>query len=408
MMATTVVTAGTGGVFWLYAARTATPHQIGLATALVAAMSVTSLVADLGIRSTLVQILAQKQSGRAWSLAVNAGLLAGTASGLLLGALVALLLPHLSSHFGGLTSHPLGFVLLVVGVAAAVVATDIDYVFVAERQAWKMFARNSVFTLMRFPIVIILGWMAGRTGWTSLFGAWIVATLVSCVAGIALFRRVRRGYAVAVRGSVAQIRSFGTSSAGHHFINLGGALPPLFLPLLVTTRLSASANAYFYVTWMMCSVFFMVSPSIAVSLFAEGARSRTSSRAALIRSAWLIGILIAPTMLIYLTTGHWLLGLFGPAYARQGQTLLVLLVASAIPDAVTNIYISRLRIQQRLSTGAALNIGMGLCTLLGSWVLMPAWGIAAPGACWLGAQVGGTVFCVADALVRRRAGSLRH
>jgi O-antigen/teichoic acid export membrane protein len=401
MMATTVITAATGGVFWLYAARTATPHQIGLATALVAAMSVTSLIADLGIRSTLVQVLGQKANGRAWSAAVNAGLLIGTGSGLAFGAVVALVLPRISSHFGGLTNHPIGFIFLGCGVAAAVVATDIDYVFVAERQAWKMFTRNSVFSLVRFPIVVILGWAVSSTGWTSLFGAWILATVISCGAGVALFRRLGRGYTFTLRDSVVQVRDLGAASGAHHLINLGGALPALVLPLLVTARLSASANAYFYVTWMMCSIFYMVSPAIAVSLFAEGARARTNSREAIRRSARLISVLIAPTMVVYLVAGHWLLGLFGPAYALHGETLLLLLVGSAVPDAATNIYISRLRVQRRLSTGAALNIGMGIFTLVGSWLLMPAWGIAAPGACWLGAQVLGTLFCVADAAGRR-------
>ncbi len=402
MMATTIITAATGGVFWLYAARMATPHQIGLATALVAAMSVTALIADLGIRSTLVQVLSQKASGRAWSAAVNASLLVGTGSGLAFGAGVALILPRLSNHFDGITTHPAGFLLLCGGVAAAVVATDIDYVFVAERQAWKMFGRNSVFSLVRFPIVVVLGWMAASMGWTSLFGAWILATVISCAAGVALFRRLGRQYTLTLRGSVGQVRGFGAASGAHHLINLGGALPALLLPLLVTARLSAAANAYFYVTWMACSVFYMVSPAISVSLFAEGARDRADSRAALVRSARLAGVLIAPAMVVYLVAGPWLLGLFGPSYASHGETLLVLLVWSAVPDAITNVYISRLRVQQRLSTGAALNIAMGLFTLAGSWLLLPTWGIAAPGACWLGAQTAGSLFCAVDAALRRR------
>ena len=49
---------------------------------------------------------------------------------------------------------------------------------------------------------------------------------------------------------------------GQHLTSAGGPLTPLVLPVLVVIRLGVTANAYFYITWMMGAAFFMVSPSV--------------------------------------------------------------------------------------------------------------------------------------------------
>jgi O-antigen/teichoic acid export membrane protein len=71
--------------------------------------------------------------------------------------------------------------------------------------------------------------------------------------------------------------------------------------------------------------------------------------------------------------------------------LLSLLIISAIPDAITNIYVSVLRVRRKLYEAALLNTGMAATTLILAWILLPRLGIAGAGWAWLLAQCAGSL-----------------
>jgi Na+-driven multidrug efflux pump len=83
-------------------------------------------------------------------------------------------------------------------------------------------------------------------------------------------------------------------------------------------------------------------------------------------------------------------------------TLLRLLVLSAVPDGVTNVYAAVLRVQGRFRMVAVLNVGIAVVALLGAWVLLPQLGIIGAGWAWIGAQLAGCLFVAADLLAQRR------
>ncbi len=198
-----------------------------------------------------------------------------------------------------------------------------------------------------------------------------------------LVRRLGRGYRPALRGVAGQVPAMLSSLLGNHFINLGGMAPMYLLPVLVTARLLATDNAYFYATWMLGSLFFMVSASVAASLYAEGSRAGRELGRNVRSGATAIAVLLAPTMAVFLLGGPHILAVFGPAYPRHGQALLALLVVSAIPDAVTNVYVTVLRVRRRLRAAAL--------------------GIAGAGWAWLAAELAGSLFVGAHLVMTRRA-----
>lgn len=114
-------------------------------------------------------------------------------------------------------------------------------------------------------------------------------------------------------------------------------MTPLILPVLVVLRLGVTLNAYFYITWMMGAAFFMVSPSVAQAVFAEGVRARSDLRIVVLKALRVIAVLLAPAMVVMIVGGRFILGLFGASYAAAGYGLLILLAISALPDAVSNV-----------------------------------------------------------------------
>lgn len=108
-------------------------------------------------------------------------------------------------------------------------------------------------------------------------------------------------------------------------------------------------------------------------------------------------------MVVFLLVGGILLSTFGHEYAQHSILLLRLIVLSAVPDAITNLYVSVLMVEHRVARAAYLNVGMGVGTIVVSWALLPSVGVAAVGWAWLAMQLAGCLVVAID-FVRRRGG----
>ena len=292
-------------------------------------------------------------------------------------------------------------VVVVCGVIFWTAATIFDYAFIAERAAGRMLARNAAASVLKLAVMLCLVALgAGRS--LGIVSAMTLSTAGALgLAAFVLLPGLRQGYRLQVKGVVGEARRLVSALVGHYFITVGGILPMFALPLLVTARLSPTANAYFYTTWMLCNVLFMVSPAVAGALFAEGSHAGESLHQKARSSALLIAALLAAPMVVLLVGGRFILGLFGPGYAQHSYVLLALLAVSAIPDAITNVYTAVLRVEQRFRAATVLNVGMGLGALLLAWWLLPPVGVAGAGIAWLVAQVAGSAAVAVDLRSRR-------
>lgn len=400
IMGTTIANAGGGYLFWIVAAHTHPTRDVGLAAALIAAVTLASILTNRGIGGALVQTLATREPGRPWSLALNAGLLAGAGAGLLAGLLALLILPFCSGQFAMLVHDPRYALTFVLGVAIWSSADLIDDAYLAERRAGRVLARNTATTVAKNLFLLLL-LPAASLGALGIFGASILGAAGGACAGLLLVRGLGRRYRPVVRGVARQVRDALPHILGHHMIIVGGLAPTYLLPVMVTALLSPADNAYFYTTWMIGSIFFMISPAVSTSLFAEGAAVAGRIGETALAGSRIIAVLLAPIILVFLFGGHLVLTLFGAAYADHGTGLLLALIASAIPDAITNIYVAVLRVERRLGEATLLNVGMAALSLAFAWPLLAAHGIAGAGWAWLLAQTAGSLYVGLRALQRR-------
>jgi O-antigen/teichoic acid export membrane protein len=401
IMGTTVTTSLLGYIFWVVAARAYSAYDVGLASALISGASFASALSILGVSSTMIQTLPKRANGRPWSIALNTGMLVGTISGLAGGVCLVVLMPAISGHFSLLRVSPLADVLLLVNVPLWSIATILDFTFIAERRAGRMLLRNSVFSAVKISLLLVPV-IVGTATTVAVLGSWTAATLASVVVGVALMLALNRGWQPAVKGAWAEARRMLSSMAGNHLINLGGSLPLYLLPVLVTVRLSATANAYFYTTWMIGGLFFMVSNSVAASLFAEGSHAAEHLRSNVVKSARITAILLVPAMLVCVLFGRYIMNIFGPAYPNHGFGLLLVLTVAGIPDAITAIFVSAMRVQGRLRLCGALTISMATITLGLAWILVPRMGVMGAGVAWLIGQTAGTVVVVGYVALQTR------
>ena len=66
--------------------------------------------------------------------------------------------------------------------------------------------------------------------------------------------------------------------------------------------------------------------------------------------------------------------------------LLDILVLAAVPDAITNVFTSVLRVRGQLRQAALLNLGMAATAVSLAWWLLPGMGVVGGGLAWMLAQ----------------------
>ncbi|EWC60388.1 oligosaccharide repeat unit transporter [Actinokineospora spheciospongiae] len=393
IMATTVVTSVFGYVFWLVVARTSTPAVSGAGAAATSALQAAALFAAVGAAAAMVEWLPRSTSTAQWRSRLTVGVTVAAVGGLLGGVFVVALLGYALNTLPALRG-PVGGVLFCLGTVFFAVGTVYDYAAVAERSGTMMLARNALFTALRVPLVV-LPWLLPGTG-DQILTAWTAAAGLSLLLAVVGFRRSAHGRSLrpALPGFGLALREMRASLLGQHLITVAAMMGTYLLPIIVVARVSPEANAYFYATWMLGAVFFMVSPAVSTSLFAAAAEDPAAVAGAARRGLRIIGALLVAPILVYLLGGGLLLSLFGPEYPGQGRLLLVLLTLSAIPDALTNVAVAVLRATTRLRAALWLNLSMLLASLVASWFLLPSLGIAAVGWSWLGAQTVGALWVV--------------
>ena len=398
VMASSMVSAAFGYLFWLLAAHLYSPAVVGLTAAVISAATIMLLLASLGVGGTLIQSLPRQPKETEWSATFWAGMAIVTLFAVALCGAGVAVVPLISPEL--IVLRGMGYAaMFVVGTLALTVGATLDYVYFAERRASDAFSRNSVAGAVK---VLLLGLLALAFGPDALrlLTAWGVAAVIGLGLGVVLLvRHIGVARPPGVWVLVQTARGFRSRVTGHQLIGMGAGLLPYLLPVLVTVRLSARDNAYFYTTWMLAGLFLIIAPAFSQSLFAEGMH-RPEEIGVLARSAFkIIGVILVPGLVAILLMGGTLLSTFGHAYTDHAVGLLRLAALASIPDAVNSVYLGILRIEARLTAAASLNLGIGIGTLIISWFLMPVIGISAVGWAFLAMQLCGCVYVVLD---RRR------
>lgn len=398
-MATTLCNSAVGYLYWMLAARLFRPEEVGRAASLIAAMSLGALVANLGLGTALIDRLSAASEQRRRSATLAAAWQCGTLSAIAGGATLAVLVPWLVPELRSVLTLPMRLALAG-GLVVSVWANLIDSVYIGDRRSVGFLARGTSFTLTKLLSLPLVAAFV-QDGTSAIFTGWVVCLGCSLV----LVRRVVPWPAHADAEGIdrADVRSgLLRRGAWHHVANLGGQLPMLVLPVVVIARVGADASAFFYITWMIGSMFFMASNAIANALFAEGAAEPASLARQLRRASRVIAQILIAAMMFSVLFGETLLGLFGPGYRTSGYPLLLVLVLSAVPDAVTNVWVSRWRVLGRTGHVALVNIMMAAVAIGFAYLMTPTLGIVGAGWAWVLAQSTGCIYIALAELWSRR------
>lgn len=384
LVLSSALTSGLGVLYWILAARRYTAEVVGVNSALISTMMFLASVSQLNLPNALNRFI-PKAGNSARPLILYAYLISVLIA--LATSIIFLLGIHLwSPTLGFLRENPLVILGFIFANMAWCIFVLQDGALTGLRQAIWVPLENLVFALVKIVLLVLFAAALPQIG---IFASWNAPVLVLLIPmNLLIFRRLIPHHVKVVGENVDPVipKQVARYVAGDYFASLLWMATINLLPLLVVERAGAAANAYFYLSWSIAYSLYLINRNWGMSLIAEAAADETK----LYAYSYRVGVqnlrLLLPTMIGIMTIAPYLLLLFGQDYASEGALLLRLLCLSALPNVVTSLYTSMLRVQQRMRALVVLLSSLcGLVILLSYW-LLDRYGIVGIGIAWLAAQ----------------------
>ncbi len=381
LMANTVVMAGLGFIFWMVVARFYTEAEVGLGAGIISAMSLLALLSRLGLDVALIRFLPKAEKP------VDLINSCFTLSGIVALAVAAIFIAGLdlwSPALGFIRENAIFSIAFVLFALFWTLSGVMDFIFISKRRADFALSKNTIYSLLKIPLPILLVLYFHAFG---IVASWGVAIGVALAISVLLFLpRAQSRYKPALKIDLGIIKDIRRYSAGNYFANLLGAAPALILPIMIVNLLGAEQTAYFYVAWMVAGLLFAIPGAVSQSLFAEGSYFEVPLGMNVRRSFRFLFLLLIPAIILVLLLGKWLLLLFGAGYAANAFMLLWILALSSLFVGVNSVYMTILRVRGRIRELVAIGGFITIAVLLGSYFIMPTTGIIGVGYAWIAAQ----------------------
>jgi len=382
LMLTTAVASLLGFFFWMVVARFYSETEVGYGSAIISAINLIALLSIVGLNFSVIRFL--HQTAKPKELINSSLTLCGLIS-LVIATIFVSGMDFWSPALSFVKHNTIFFLAFLVVAVLTTLSNLTDSIFVAKRRAGFVFSKNTIFSLLKIPLPIALAVFLHTFG---VVISWGIALAIAFAISLLLFLpRVESGYKPIPTLNIGRTKGILRYSGGSYIASLLARAPVMILPLIVVNLLGTESNAYFYVAWTTAALLSAIPMSISQSLFAEGVYSESEIKENVTRAVKLTFLLLVPAVVVLIIIAKWILLAFGEGYSANALTLLWLLSLSNLPRGINNIYISLLRLQDRLKELIIIQGLVAVAVLTLSLLAIPAYGIMGVGYVWLGVQV---------------------
>ena len=395
----TVLTAATGYLFWIVAARRFAVESVGLASATLTVMMLIAMVADLGLDAGLIRFLPETRRGEEQISLLQT----------VLSTRLAVTILVTAGFFVGIPLWAPGLIFLLQDRVLATVFVSLvivnsfyllqNAVFIAARNAGFVLLCGALANLVRLLLIALLVTYSGSL--SILLSVTVGLLVAALVGGLFCVPRLYPGFQFRIRFRHERLRAFVRYSLVNQAANLLLNTPPLILPILVLNVLGPEANAQFYITWMTTALLRTACVAISQSTFAEGASNPTTLVKSLRQGGELSLLLILIFGVPLALLGPWILSLFGHDYANTDAQLLYWLLAAVIPFCFVNLYVTLQRIQKNSGRLIAAALCSAISGMMGAVVGIHHAGLVGMAMGWFMGQLFALIFV--GLLLSRRA-----
>ncbi len=377
MMLSTGVMSVLGFLFWTICTRLFTPTEVGIATALLAALNLITSLSLLGFEISIIRILPQYHNK---SALLNSCLTIASSFGVVFALLFALLQPMVAPDLSVVRSNDLILVLFVIFEIVSICSYIFESTFIAYRQSSYVLKKNSIFSVVK--IALPFGFVA--FGAFGIYAAWMLSLMGAVgYSGFVLTRKFSHHFKPAF--GIGPLKGMIRYSFDNYLASFAEGLPIMVLPLLVTNVFGPVANAHYYIAMMLATFLFTVPIATTQALFAEGSHEETEMSHKLIRASIFMAAWLIPGILGIVVLGPFILHIFGRDYAGAfGLLRLLVLSAPIVGINALARTILKLRYRAGVTVWASL-IGSGV--IIGLSYILRHHGLNVIGVAWLVGQL---------------------
>lgn len=356
----TVVTAGLGFAYWWLAARLFPPDVIGVASGLLAMMSLVTLLGEGGLTTLLTGELV-RHPGK------EPGLVAAAASaGVALTVGLALLFVVGETLFNSSTGPIDGWLLalvFVIGCGLNNLTVVGDQAFVGILRSSSKMIRLVLFSIFKLLLVAAAAAL-GFTSPTALLLTWVAGMLVSWI-GVDL---LTRGGARRLVGppDFRLLHVHRRRVLDHYALDVASMAPVFVMPYLVLVLLTPALNATFVAVWMMVSVASLIPSAMAMVLFPVVRANPKQSRHNILVSLTVSLLFSLACAVFIFTYSQQILAIFNPAYPKIAGSSLSLLGFSLLGSTLKFHACTLVRVADRMLKAAPWFALGGLVELCGA------------------------------------------
>ena len=377
LMLTVVTTSGLGIVYWVLAARYYPIEVVGLNSAIIAAMTFVAGVSQRSLISALVRFI--PQAGRATTKLILYSYLLSILGTLIVAPIFLLGLSIWSPQLSDLGTD--------LGLAAWFVLASMiwclftlqDSALTGLREAIWIPLENTIFAIVKLGLLVLF---AVAIPYYGIFASWTIPVALTLLpVNFLIFRRLIPRHIEATRGQALPLRprQIIDYMGGDYLAGIFSLASTTLLPVLVATKAGASANAHFYLAWLVANSLQLITTNMAMSLTVEAAADETKLADYTYRTFIHIARLLIPVVAIMLVVAPFVLRIFGTSYADEGATLLRLLTLATIPQMVNAVYMGMARVQRRMTSIVVVQVALCVGTLGLSYLLLGTYDIATVG-----------------------------
>ncbi|MFD8152229.1 lipopolysaccharide biosynthesis protein [Streptomyces sp. NPDC059720] len=375
-----LVNAGVGAVFWLFATHWYDDEVVGVSYSALSASLLLANIGQLNLNDFLIRFLpcSGRQTRRLLLTCYAVTALWSAVVCLVFVLLVPALAPDLA-----FLRDPLVALWFVAATAAYTVFVLQDGALTAMRRPGWVVAENLVFAVTKIALLAGGAVLALTTG---ILLSWAGGLLVSLI--VANYLLLRRAVPHHERENPEAVRPprLLSYAAADYTGSLFRMAAYTLVPLMVLNALGAEQSAYYSLAWIIGYVLFLVVRNMGSSLVVEVVRRPERLAEHGLRVLRHSGTLLAAGVAVIVVGAPWILRLFGPGYAEHGTTLLRLLALSALPNLVFSVAVDVLRARRRMRLVVGLQIALCVLVLGLVHALLPVFGVTGAGLAWLAAE----------------------
>lgn len=402
VLVATLLSAASGFLFWLMAARRFETDAVGRATALWSSTAFVVYLTNMGLGAAVGRYAADDSTEHSARFAVACAytILTGAVGSVVY--LVAFGVP--GTRVSGTAQTWVGRFVFVALVSLISAAAVVDIRLMALRK-WRWVtirsACASVSKLLLAAMITVAISVPRHYEPMALFIAAVAPEAATGLLGVILLGR--RGSRSIVRNR--QLPHLGTAVryANVNYLSvLAIQAPMMAIPVVVLSSVSAATNAGFYIAWSIASTALLVPQAIMWALHVEGKKDgellAKQVKQALRASLALSGVCTVGSVVV----ARIIPVIYGQSYARAGH-VLPWLVATSVPWAVVLVLVTEARVEERSRATLMISVTFAGASLIPAVVLTPVFGIAGA----VGSLLVGTTLSAGMACGLRRPGAER-